>query len=496
MRLEHLSDSRPNADQKISSISDRPNSSGKTQMESTHRSGRSLVDGISPSRVRRALSVAARIAGLVFMVRGGTLRRLARGLAVFVTCVATIISTSVFIPIARAQTPDEIGDQLLALRDSLGTIETERASVLANLDRLDAEMADMNTAITNTRLAVAAAESSIVQSSARVGRSAAALYRHPTSRLEDLSSLLGTGSVNGYIVGQKYLEAAFARDTDALEDFEAARVEQQRLTDELNDQRGALQEQQRQQREWQAIVVASIVREQQAISELEVAFKKAQRAQAFPWEIINGCNGAPTTGLDGPYTLEEWATWTLTSVASRLGRAPEDAVTQEHVVALIAFARGEGGGIQGHAGQYNPLNLNGWTRVFADLGGIKSGVGTDNWPTFDAGVEASARALTSKNYTRLGTLLVNPQSTAEDFFGALSNPFAYAGNKNWSADDSLHVGKYSSLTLSTRSNYARWAGEILRASGQSVSGAGRPATADYVIGNLVCPTAVPIDATA
>ena len=187
------------------------------------------------------------------------------------------------------------------------------------------------------------------------------------------------------------------------------------------------------------------------------------------------------SGLSEPYTLEEFSIHVLRSLAAQLGVAEHAAVTYEHTLALVAFGRGEGGGIAGsNRALYNPLNLNGWVGVqsHADLGG-EHVPGTDRWPSFDAGVEATARALVRPQYERLAIVLTDPTSTADDFFFALAyKEFHGPGQKDWSANDKAHIAKYAGIVADLRDGgYGVWASKILYPRGTPApGGTARPLT--------------------
>ena len=391
---------------------------------------------------------------------------------------------------AHAQTPEQMAQELLELQDTLARSELDREKALADLSRLEAEIADTSAEIEAARRDVAESQSAIVHRKGRIKREAASLYRQPVG---DVALMLTSNTLNEYVVSQKYLVDLLSDDAGALVSYRDAREQQQQLEASLLAQRRNLDAAVERKLKWQEIVDQSIIREQQMIGEIEKKLVLARQAQVLPWGTFPGCL-LPETGVPGPHNLEDWAVWTLKTIAARGGLDPSVTVTREHIIALIAFAWGEGGGIQGHRGKYNPLNLNGWTRVFPELGGIRSGRGTDDWPSFDSGVEASARALTSRQYSRLRMQLADSTSSSEDFFLALAFPSAYAGNKNWSANDALHIGKYASLTARVRSNYAKYAGEPLRAAGQTLSGPVRAPSGASVTGvhgdMLACPAAV------
>ncbi len=370
---------------------------------------------------------------------------------------------------------------LLDLKSNLDAAEARQSQARSDLDRIAAQIQDANADITRTRVAVAEAESAVRVRRERITGLVKELYARP---LTGLLTVLSAKSLNEYVVAQQYLERAVRRDAGALDDYEAARAEQNRLQGELVDKRRALEDVKRRRDKWQRILDGSVQQQQLLVADLERRLAQAKATNTLPWGTIANCAEAPRTGVPDPQNLEDWAVWTLKSLAMRTGRQPQDTVTREHIVALVAFAWGEGGAIQGHRGQYNPLNTNGWWRLFPELGGRASGMGTDDWPTFDAGVEASARAITAKTQSRLGSVLVNPSSTAADFFGALASPEAYPGNKNWSANDKLHVGKYASLTSRVNSGYTKYAGEPLRAAGQVLTGIPRPPTGQSLPGSL------------
>lgn len=367
---------------------------------------------------------------------------------------------------ARAQSSDSATDleqQIIALKEVLDGETRRQAELSERLAEIDAEI-DVSTAEEHDmQRAVAAAESAVKSSSQRVDMMAKELYRHPSQRL---ASILNAGSPNDYIVGQRYLGQALHQNSDALDANVRDRDDLARLTQELHDKRRALEDEQAQREASKKIVDASVANQQAAIAKLEGVLATARSQGALPWGGFPNCTAAPHTNLPGPWTLEDWAAATLKSLALRMGRPVTEVLTHEHIVALIAFAWGEGGGTNNHKGQFNPLNTNGWTRLFPELQGRSSGFGTDDWPTFDAGVEATARALTWRTQNRTAKTLLIPTSTARDFFVALQSAGAYAGNKNWSADDAAQNGKYNSILGSIAANYGKYAGTVLQASGQ------------------------------
>lgn len=133
------------------------------------------------------------------------------------------------------------------------------------------------------------------------------------------------------------------------------------------------------------------------------------------------------SGLEPPYILEQWAIETLKSIAKKKGVDASNAVTKEHVIALVAFAKGEGGDIQNDS-KYNPLNLGSYAEFVA---GDSHADGTQAFKSFDMGVEAVSRAMTSKVFSRLGNVLTKKDSTAMQFMRTLRYADRYPGNNFW-----------------------------------------------------------------
>ena len=174
-------------------------------------------------------------------------------------------------------------------------------------------------------------------------------------------------------------------------------------------------------------------------------------------------SGTWQSGLTPPYILEQFAIETLKDVASKAGVPSTDAVTQEHVIALVAFMFGEGGDINNND-LFNPLN----TGINAPdlLATSNAANGVQSFKSFDAGVEATARTITGSNQSRLAAVLVQPASSAEQFMQALTYFQNYAGNKFWAAaslppnQDSYYKQRLI-LIQEVRNNYANIAGLVL-----------------------------------
>ena len=133
------------------------------------------------------------------------------------------------------------------------------------------------------------------------------------------------------------------------------------------------------------------------------------------------------SGLEGPYTLEAWAISVLRNIALKSGLPESTILTQQKVLALVVFAHTEGGGVSGHNGTYNPVNtkLNHEDLHGENQGNAATDSNSNGFPTFDQGVEANTRAMFVGVQKRVGTALLNPDTTPEQFLEAVTGDFYY-----------------------------------------------------------------------
>lgn len=165
----------------------------------------------------------------------------------------------------------------------------------------------------------------------------------------------------------------------------------------------------------------------------------------------SGLPGADGSG-SGEFILEQWAIHTLKSIAKLKGVSESDTVTENHVVALVAFALGEGGDIN-NQWKFNPLNSGHPSDLYVD--GAHAGNGTQSFKSFDAGVSATSRHMTEGYQTRLGDVLIKPNSTPTDFFKALVAPEKTSGNLHWAEAANPSSPYYESNYYPTRLNLVR-----------------------------------------
>jgi hypothetical protein len=173
------------------------------------------------------------------------------------------------------------------------------------------------------------------------------------------------------------------------------------------------------------------------------------------------------SGLQPPYILEQFMISILKRLAQKYNKPEGDLVTKEHVIALLAFADGEGGDIQ-NSSLFNPMNTSYRDADIAPIAYAAGGRdGRQAYPSFDMGVEAYARHMSRPDQyqNRLGSTLSIANSTAEQFMSALTYFNKYPGNKTWAtAALSNPDGYYKdrlSLVKTVRDNYASIAGLVI-----------------------------------
>jgi hypothetical protein len=143
-------------------------------------------------------------------------------------------------------------------------------------------------------------------------------------------------------------------------------------------------------------------------------------------------SGAATvynSGLSGPYIVEQYAINVLKDLAQKKGLPTTDTVTQQHVTALVAWALIEGGNIANS----DIFNLYNTTENDPDLSPTPQSTGSPAYGSFDQGVEATARNLDDGHHNPMLSVLLNPNSTAEDFGHAESESGTTPGTEEWAA---------------------------------------------------------------
>lgn len=199
-------------------------------------------------------------------------------------------------------------------------------------------------------------------------------------------------------------------------------------------------------------------------------------------------NSVWSSNAQPPYYVEQFVVQVLEDIASKENVATSQAVTQEHVIALIAWAWEEGGDLT-NSDLFNLWNTDynapGFLSTAPNAGGVQS------YASFDYGVEAAARAMTLPQYSRLGAALTDPSTTAEQFMYILTYDQNYPNNTWWAqADTNDPANNWSQTTYynglisvlqSTRSNYASEASTEVGVADAAQVGANVP-TSELVYG--------------
>lgn len=123
----------------------------------------------------------------------------------------------------------------------------------------------------------------------------------------------------------------------------------------------------------------------------------------------------------GPYITEQLVIALLKYIANKKNVPESDVVTKEHIMALVAFAKAEGGDID-NKGTFNLWNVgggDGHEDLYESYGDSASGF--IKFKSFSAAVEYTGDVMTKGWQSRLGDFLTKKDSTIDDFFMALVN---------------------------------------------------------------------------
>jgi hypothetical protein len=173
-----------------------------------------------------------------------------------------------------------------------------------------------------------------------------------------------------------------------------------------------------------------------------------------------------------PYYMEEFIVNVLQDIAQKLNVPASDAVTQEHVVAMTAWAYAEGGNIA-NSGAFNLWNTGLLSRPDLVSGGTNAS-GLESFVSFNAGVEANAISMTDSNQNRIGKIVTQPNSTASQVLHTIAYYDETSGDQAWawgnSPDDPNAVLQFNHTTYitslldnlhDTRADYAHRASVVI-----------------------------------
>lgn len=146
----------------------------------------------------------------------------------------------------------------------------------------------------------------------------------------------------------------------------------------------------------------------------------------------SGSNGPSgyESGLSGDFIVEQFAIHSLKALAATRGVPEADVLTEQHVIALVAFSLGEGGDIN-NRNIFNLLNHGPVKNDNSiDTGGDATS-GFVRYETFDDGVDANARVLNGTYQQRVAKVLTDPNTTAAQVMEAWTYYTEYPGDKAW-----------------------------------------------------------------
>jgi hypothetical protein len=156
-----------------------------------------------------------------------------------------------------------------------------------------------------------------------------------------------------------------------------------------------------------------------------------------------------------PY-MEQWAIGVLTQLSQYMNVPLNHVLTQEHVVALLAWGWLEKGDLD-NQDTYNVLNTG--IDDPSLLASPNSVSGLQAFVSLKAGEQGDVETFMSPLQNRLATIFTDPNSTAENIIYVLTNYQNYAGNLYWATADDPHEG-YSQLQyLNTLYDQIDWVRE-------------------------------------
>lgn len=167
------------------------------------------------------------------------------------------------------------------------------------------------------------------------------------------------------------------------------------------------------------------------------------------------------SGLQPPYIVEQFAIGVLQDLAQKKNQSTTDAVTKEHVLALVAWAFIEGGDIM-NSSLFNLYNTGQSDPGFTAGGHTSNGLGS--YVSFDAGVEETARTIDDGSHNGMLKVLLDPNSKATDFAHAesYSGTSSYPGTSEWagaanSDPSGYEHGTWGPMLQQVKSDYKNYA---------------------------------------
>ena len=145
---------------------------------------------------------------------------------------------------------------------------------------------------------------------------------------------------------------------------------------------------------------------------------------------IDASKAVWTSSVSQPYYLEEFAINVLEDLSKTTNVVQSNALTQQHVLALVAWFWAEGGDIA-NTDLFNPLNSS-----QAVAGSTVQTTGDMAYVSFDSGVQALVQTMLGSYQSRIAEALTNPNSSATQIMQAVTYYQNYPGNLHWASSDS------------------------------------------------------------
>lgn len=172
------------------------------------------------------------------------------------------------------------------------------------------------------------------------------------------------------------------------------------------------------------------------------------------------------SGLQPPYIMEQYIIEVLKYIADFKGVPRESVVTQEHVLALLAFAWGEGGDINNRS-TFNLFNTSALRNDPEAMPYAAGGSdGRQAYANFDVGIKATGGTMLLPRYTRLIDALIDPNSTASQVLYNYTHYSQFPGNGWWAEQNEIdgeaaYYNKMLGFLSGMKNNYKNRASTII-----------------------------------
>ncbi len=166
-----------------------------------------------------------------------------------------------------------------------------------------------------------------------------------------------------------------------------------------------------------------------------------------------------------PFTVEEFAATTIAELALQKNIPIKNALTQDHLNALITWMWAEGGDINNN-NKFNPLNTG--INLPKYIAGQPNYNGNQSFKSYRDGIMATVLTLSLPQFSRLANCLLDKNTTTTDFFNALTNYQQYPNNVYWAQSDTNnsamgwsqnnYLNNLMTIAKQVKTNYTHYAG--------------------------------------